>query len=199
MTCLTALRRVALSLAAGLLAPLALHAADDPAPATAMPRLFVLLDVAMETSALVEAKLPPDALLQRAFDGLGPRLKAWGARQGVQVELALFAERKKIDLAGRRHDYLLVEKIVQEARADTPKGARFSDRKWSAQAFDLRDDAAKAPRKLGSEDYVSDGLACFDSAAAPADRACQDAYMQRLSTHLRWIDPSWSPIDAGPR
>jgi hypothetical protein len=161
------------------------------------PALYIVFDVVMERESRPEGQAMKDDPLQQAFEDLAPRLKAWGRQNGVEVETALFADKKKIDLAGRVYSYLLIEKIILEARSDTPLGPKISDRKWSAQAYDLRGEKSRRPDKRGTEDFVSDGIACFGTQGAPADPGCRRAYLNVLSRHLRWLDASWSEIGPG--
>jgi hypothetical protein len=94
--------------------------------------------------------------------------------------------------------HLLVEKITQAAidGKSTDGGPRIDTRKWKASAYDTSNAAAKAPKMLGSEDFISDGPDCF---AAPANKAaddeCRADYLRRLTLHLRWIDLSWGEVE----
>jgi hypothetical protein len=186
-----------------------LHAAPPTPPVTdttaatgitPRPSVFVLFDVEMEAAALGNS--PPavrqarEAARQQAFDAITARLKAWGERNGVTLETAVFSSRSKINLGGRSFNHLLVEKISQAALEDGgADGTRVSTRKWTAAAYDTSIPGAKAPAKLGSDSFLSDGSACFES-DAPALADCRSAYLRLLSQHLRWIDAGWGEVDA---
>ncbi|MEY8688662.1 MAG: hypothetical protein AB9M53_02115 [Leptothrix sp. (in: b-proteobacteria)] len=187
------------------LCPLAGAAADAPPAAAAAPeRVFIVFDIDMEvTSTAADPQAAAlDAQRGRAYDDLTRQLQAWGAAQGVGVETGVYARNRKIDLRGRSYDYLIVEKITQQAQSDTPTGLRVSDRKWSVTALDVRAPHAKTPKKLGAAEYVSDGVACFGRAAQAAEpaaerdqeAACQQAHLAILSQHLQWIRPEWPAV-----
>ncbi|MEY4750690.1 MAG: hypothetical protein RIQ60_2904 [Pseudomonadota bacterium] len=172
-------------------------ASPDTVPPT---RVFVLFDIEMEASALgnspAAVRQARDTARQHAYDAITARLKEWGARQGVLLDAALFSKGKKVDVGGRRYTHLLVEKISQAALENGADGLPFiSTRKWVATAYDTSDPGAKKPAKLGSDSFMSDGSACFET-EAPTQAGCRSDYLHLLSTHLRWIDASWGEVDA---
>jgi hypothetical protein len=174
-------------------------AASGPEGAAARPRqVFIVFDVVMEAAALEGAAGDAArAHLQRGFDTLLPLLQAWGRQHRVGIDAALFLERRKIDLKEGVYSHLLIEKLTREARSDGPEGARFSDRRWSAQGFAIHSDRARAPRALGNEHYSSEALSCFAAAAPDSTAAaCRHAYLDKLSAHLRWIDPALGTLQA---
>ncbi|MFM2067439.1 MAG: hypothetical protein RLZZ584_2348 [Pseudomonadota bacterium] len=167
--------------------------------------MFVVFDVDMEAAALQTSpqalRQAREAARQQAFDAVTVQLKAWGERQGVTVDTAVYTRDRKIDLAGRRYSHMLVEKVSQAAIEEAPDGQRVGTRKWAATAYDTSKPATRTPVKLRSASFLSDGSACFEPPAQPALADCRAAYLALLSQHLRWIDASWGEVapaaDAG--
>jgi hypothetical protein len=188
-----------------------LVAAADPLPAAASaaassparPVILVLFDIDMEVAAEMPApekvRQARDVARRQAYDAITARLEAWAARQGVGLDTALFSKGHKVDMAGRNVSYLVVEKISKSAIETTPDGPRINTRTWTATVYDTSNTAAKAPKKLGSEDFISDAAACFVPPARAIDDDCRAGYLQRLTTHLRWIDASWGEVEPAPR
>ncbi|MBK6851761.1 MAG: hypothetical protein IPG93_09145 [Burkholderiales bacterium] len=192
----------------------ATSAASSPAassassPAAGLPRrpsILVVFDVDMEVAAEKTApevvRQARDAARRQAFDAITARLKAWGQHEGVSIDTALFAQGKKLDMAGRKLTHLVVEKITQAAidNSHPASGPQIDTRKWKATAYDTSNRAAKAPRSLGGEDFISDGPSCFAPPTKAADDDCRADYLRLLTSHLRWIDVSWGEVLPAPR
>jgi hypothetical protein len=185
-------------------------AADAPAGAASAasslrsgPGILVVFDIDMEVQA--EQAMPPDARHTRdqarrqAYDAITARLKAWGQREGVAIDTALFAQGKKLDMLGRNVSHLLVEKLTQVAiDSNAAGGPRIDTRQWKATAYDTSKRAAKLPATLATEDFISDGPACFVPPDRAADDDCRADYLRRLTTHLRWIDLRWGEVEVAP-
>lgn len=193
-------------------------AADTPPPAASAPAsttgtagaspgspsILVVFDIDMEVSTEQAApevtRQARDAARREAFEAIGARLKAWGLHEGVGIDTALFSQGRKIDMADRKPSHLLVEKITQAAvDNNAPGGPRIDTRKWKATAYDTSNPSVKQPRTLGTEEFISDGPACFTSPPQAADDDCRADYLRRLTSHLRWIDLRWSQVAPAPR
>jgi hypothetical protein len=186
--------------------PAAASPASSPAAVAPSRRnILIVFDVDMEVSSEQGA---PDGLRQardtarrQAYDAITAQLKSWAQREGVTIDTALFAQGKKLDMGGREFSHLVVEKITQAAidNSNAGDGPRIDTRKWKATAYDTSNKLVKAPKKLGSEDFISDGPGCFAAPAKAADDDCRADYLRRLTSHLRWIDLSWGEVAPSPR
>jgi hypothetical protein len=201
-------------LAAALLltAACTLAGAADPVPdapaasasaAPEHPTIFMLFDIDMEVSAQqagpAEVRQARELARRQSYDSITTHLKAWAERNGVSIDTALFSANRKVDMGGRRFSHLVVEKITQAAIETTAEGPTINTRKWSATAYDTSHPTPKGPAKLGTEDFISDASACFESPLKPTDEECRADYLRRLTRHLQWIDTRWGDIEPAAR
>jgi hypothetical protein len=197
--------------AAFLLTACTLAGAADPladAPASTsgapeQPTIFMVFDIDMEVSAQqaspADLRQARELARRQAYDSITAKLKAWAERNGVSIDTAVFSGNRKVDMAGRKFSHLVVEKITQAAIETTPQGPRINTRKWVASAYDTSRPGAKAPAKLGTEDFISDAGTCFETPAQPVDDDCRADYLRRLTRHLQWIDARWGEIEPAAR
>jgi hypothetical protein len=178
-------------------------ASSVPAGAPRGPTILVVFDIDMEVSAdqaaPEAARKVRDQARRQAYGAITTHLKAWGQREGVAIDTAVFAQGKKLDMTGRSVSHLVVEKITQAAiDNNTAGGPRVDTRTWKATAYDTSKRSVRQPATLGSEDFISDGPACFVPPAQAADDDCRADYLRRLTAHLRWIDLRWGEVQAEP-